>query len=79
VNRTNQHNLISVPRAAKLCGLSPTTMHALIGQGHIPAVRPSKHLRVKMSDVYAYLYSRAEGRAEVMPVLSAEAEALLRG
>lgn len=70
--------LISVPRAAKLLGISSTTMHTLTRDGTIDSFRPSKHLRVKMSDVRAYLASRREGAAEVLAVLPAEAEALLQ-
>lgn len=44
-------NYVSIPRAAKLIGISANGLAALIDEGIIPCIRPRSHRRVKIGDV----------------------------
>jgi len=66
---------VSVPDAASLLGVSPTTMRALLDHGQIPYTRPSVHRRVRRVDVLAYQERTREDGRELAEV----GEDLLRG
>jgi excisionase family DNA binding protein len=69
---------VSVPRAAKMYGLSASTLHGLIDRGEIPAIRPVSQRRVRISDVDAHMQRCAEEpKARRLIGLSPEAAALL--
>src|SRR4051812_32391590 len=57
--RKNQQR-VSVPRAAAICGLSPSAVRAAINRHELPAVRPNKHLRVKVCDALDWLEGKRE-------------------
>lgn len=52
--------LVPVPEAAALAGVSARTMHRLLDTGLIPFTRPSQHRRVRRGDVLDYLAQRTE-------------------
>lgn len=66
---------VSVPEAASLIGVSPTTMRALLDRGEIPYTRPSKHRRVRRGDVLAFMEQMKENGT---PELAEVGEDLLR-
>lgn len=73
----NPHSLLSIPRAANACGLSPTTLRELVKDGRIPRFRPNKQDRVKVRDVQAYLEKCYIGPNEETPEADPEGEAEL--
>ncbi len=60
--------LLSVPRAARRCGISATLLHELLDNGAIPYVTPNKHRRVRASDVTRYLNQRRTAAKVRQPV-----------
>lgn len=67
---------ISVPRAARMCGLSPGVFRRLIDDGAIPAIRPISHLRIKVSDVERFIRERTEAPVAVDRLTAEESRAL---
>lgn len=51
----DEHNLLSVPEAAKLLGVSEHTMRRLIASKSMPSVRVGFFVRVRESDVRAFV------------------------
>lgn len=55
---------VSVPHAAKLLGMSPSTAGKLIDDGELEAIRPRKHRRVKLASVRQFLGKAKVGAKE---------------
>lgn len=60
---------VSIPRAAKLLGISANGLAALIDDGVIPCIRPRSHRRVKIRDVKQFRANVTErGQLELAQV-----------
>lgn len=63
-----REEIITVPEAAAILGISERTLGRLLAQGLIPYTRPSKHRRLKRSDVvnYQHQVTRLEGGGQIL-------------
>jgi excisionase family DNA binding protein len=57
-------DLVSVPAAAAILGVSDSTMRDLLRRGRLPYTRPSVHPRVRVGDVLAYQAKVTRRRGE---------------
>jgi excisionase family DNA binding protein len=61
VSKLNDHpgQLVSLPRAAELAGVSPRTIRRLIDDGTLKAKRPRKHWRVSVASLNRLLHENS--------------------
>lgn len=60
---------LTVPRAAALLGISPTSMRQLLNSGKIAFTRPLKQPRIRRGDVLAYRAMRHRDAGRRLPRL----------
>ncbi|MFN3866898.1 MAG: excisionase family DNA-binding protein [Demequina sp.] len=70
-----QDRVMTTKAAADFLGVSRPTLVGLLEAGHIPFERPSRHRRVKLSDLIAYRDNLREDRREALNKLTSETTA----
>lgn len=54
-SRQNQWKWLSTDEATSYLGVSAATLYRLVDEGRLPAYRPSRSLRFRLSDLEAFL------------------------